>query len=77
MHHPSMVFDGKYLLFTLSDVTQIKELEILKEHLLAQKRAEEALRESNARYDQLVRRIPVGVFTLLHPRRRIKGSSLV
>jgi len=39
-------FDGKYLLFTLSDVTQIKELEILKEHLLAQKRAEEALKKS-------------------------------
>jgi PAS domain S-box-containing protein len=40
--------DGKYLLFTLSDVTQIKELEILKEHLLAQKRAEEALKKSES-----------------------------
>ncbi len=29
-----------------------------------QKRAEQALRDSNARYDELVRRIPVGVYTL-------------
>ena len=29
-----------------------------------QKRTEQALRESNARYDELVRRIPVGVYTL-------------
>jgi len=66
--------DGKYLFFTLSDVTQIKELEILKEHLLAQKRAEEALRESNTRYDELVRRIPIGVFTL---RIRLDGSMVL
>lgn len=56
--------EGKYLFFTLSDVTQIKELEILKEHLLSQKEAEEALRESKSRYDELVQRIPVGVFAL-------------
>ena len=64
--------EGKHLLFTLFDVTQIKELEILQEHLLAQKRAEEALRESKARYDELVRRIPVGVFSL----RTRKGGSM-
>jgi PAS domain S-box-containing protein len=38
--------DGNYLLFTLSDVTVIQELEILKDHLLVQKRAEEALKKS-------------------------------
>jgi PAS domain S-box-containing protein len=65
--------DGKYLLFTLADVTPIKELEILQEKLLAIKRAEKALRESNARYNELVRRIPVGVFTL---RIRADGSGV-
>ena len=52
--------DGKYLLLTLSDVTQIKELEILKEHLLAQKRAEEALRKSESRLSEAQRIAHVG-----------------
>ena len=56
--------DGKYLFLILSDFTRIKELEILKEHLSARKKAEEALQENKARYNDLVRRIPIGVFTL-------------
>ena len=56
----------------------IQELDVLRQRVaalelseLARKRAEEALLESTTRYDELVRRIPVGVFAL---RIRADGS---
>ncbi len=69
--------DGQYLLFTLSDVTQIKELEILKEHLLAQKRAEDALKKSESSLSEAQRIAHVGSWDWEINRGRLHWSDEV